>query len=768
MIAPEAYDNIPAELKALPQWVVANADKIPRSPEDLSPASVTNSETWGTYEDAISCGKNIGFVLTSDDPFCIIDLDDKPEKPLTKEQEEQHRQILFGFGDSYQEYSVSGRGVHVVIKGAIPSGLHRGSIEIYSNERYMLFTGRTLGDIPKPVVDYNIRINQLYSHLKVDDVVKSTLTQVTGNKDDWEILEWARNAADKEKFNDLYYADPPLWQALNKYGYPSQSEADHALLAILAFYTNDNDQVRRLFRMSKLGQRTKATKNDKHIDNSLSKIRAKQAPPVDMTAMKASVEQLRAESPPPVAAVVNETISITPTPPDTMERTAFPDGLVGEVAGYIFSSAVLPVRELALAASIAFIGGIAGRSYNVSGTGLNQYIMLLADTGTGKEGMKKGTDRLVNEIRKQVPSVSSFIGPGRFASGKGILRKLSEQPCVFSILGEFGEELKTMCSTKAKSWESDLKSVLLDVYGKSGNGDVLYGTAYSDSEKNTSDIDSPALTILGETTASGFFEGLDTSHIAAGLIPRFTIFEYKGPRVARNRNCHKPPSEALTSKLTELVTVALTAAANHAVVDVGFSQGAENILDKFDLRCTAAINAAKEGAIVHLWNRGHLKALKLAAILATGNNPHNPVITLDDAKWAVAVTDKEISSTLRRFKSGNYGDGINLRIYTIKRVITSYLESPFTFHTKSTPQAHSIGLIPKALLSDKCRANTKIFTKDNFIRNYNEALEVLVNEDQLVDVDPATRKQVHQRIPAFGLGANWGSLKEEVKLTVVK
>jgi putative DNA primase/helicase len=64
------------------------------------------------------------------------------------------------------------------------------------------------------------------------------------NADDARILEKARAATNGEKFRRLWAG------ALD--GYPSQSEADLALCRLLAFFTQDAEQIDRLFRQSGL------------------------------------------------------------------------------------------------------------------------------------------------------------------------------------------------------------------------------------------------------------------------------------------------------------------------------------------------------------------------------------------------------------------------------------------------------------------------------------------------------------------------------------
>ncbi|MFS6755248.1 hypothetical protein, partial [Staphylococcus aureus] len=74
--------------------------------------------------------------------------------------------------------------------------------------------------------------------------------------------------------------------------YPSQSEADFALLSIIGFYTQDNEQVRRVFRMTALGKRDKANRDNKYLNRALEKIRAQQPEPVNFDQLIANAAAL--------------------------------------------------------------------------------------------------------------------------------------------------------------------------------------------------------------------------------------------------------------------------------------------------------------------------------------------------------------------------------------------------------------------------------------------------------------------------------------------
>lgn len=641
------YNNIPGELRRLPQWVVSGEDKIPLNPRNGQRADVTNPETWGTFAQATQAGrKHIGFVLAKGGGYSIIDLDD----PKTPEQAQRHAGILEA-SESYAEVSQSGKGVHIIVKGTIPKGVRRDCVEVYSDTRYMICTGDVLQQ--RPICDRQELLDVLYREMD-SGVSTIQLTDEPETDSDAVILERARLAKNATKFKNL-------WEGFFT-EYPSQSEADFALMSMLCFYSKCNEQCRRLFRQSELGQRSKAQHN-RYLDPMLAKIRAHDVPRVDFTAL---LERAQVNA----KAIVKSADNVKETPDAAM---VMPGGLVGRLAQYIQNAAVRPVPEIALCASLGLVAGIAGRAYNISGVGLNQYIILIAKTGSGKEGMASGINALMSTVRQTVPMVDRFLGPAMFASGPALTRVLDTRPCFVSILGEIGLTLKQMTDPRAHAALIMLKRMLLDIYSKSGFKNVLHASVYSDTEKNTKMIQAPSVTILGETTPDTFYDGLDASHITDGLIPRFSIIEYKGPRPALNPRAGVEPSEELIAELAALCVKALAAEQNTTCQTVAIQASAQHLLDAFEVKATACINEGGSEVEAHLWNRAHLKALKLSALLAVGCDMENPVVDATCAAWAIAFVSREIESMRARFKRGDIGDGEGKQEQEIKEIMREYL-----------------------------------------------------------------------------------------------
>jgi hypothetical protein len=641
-------DNIPAELKQYPNWVcwnlIAGSDgkpiKLPINPHTGRGADTTDPATWGTYALAVAYAQQhklsgIGFCF-SNTPYVGIDLDATVDPAI----QQLHVKIEQAMA-SYSELSPSGKGLHIIVRGNLPANRRDSTsrIEIYTHKHYFTVTGnvyRRTG-INEPTYE----LHQLWESLRAPENV---LPYETVNEPevftDAEIVYRAGNAANGDLFKRLWDGQ------LTDYN-GDHSAADQALMNILAFYTQNQEQIIRLFRQSLLGQRKKAYRPD-YIQRTVSKALDR------VETSKVSINLNLTQSRAPLTASEDD-IHTERTPTDW----ALPPGIVGRIASYIYSSAPRPVQEVALAGALGLMAGICGRGYNVMGTGLNQYILVLAETGSGKEGMNSGISRLIDEVCTSVPSALNFIGPGDIASGVALHKYLATNPCFVSVLGEFGLTMQRICAPNASEALRDLRRKFLDLFHKSGHHDKLAPLIYSEHTKHVPIVKSPAFTILAESTPGRFYGALDESMIDEGLVPRFTLLEYTGARPGLNSTHAHRPSPQLVAEVADICLLATRLAQTNDVIDVGFTEDAFALSAKFDDEATKYINASDDDLHRHLWNRAHIKAIKLAALLAVGQNVNTPVITLADLEWAIKLVRTDIKRFGLRFKRGEVGTPVN-------------------------------------------------------------------------------------------------------------
>jgi putative DNA primase/helicase len=282
---------IPSELKDRPQWVVwrfALRDdkwtKVPYQPGNPSlGAKADKPSTWGTFAGAMRVydageADGIGYEFSRDDPYFGVDVDNCVQPAVSEGGgwyfEEWSSPILQILDGTYGEISPSGKGVKFIARGKLPGdkGTKRGGmgpdgtggLELYDHGRFFTITGFPWVGKPDPIADMQVAIEALYDMAKKRpskaraasrSVVADHRSPVTGNAvhDDEEVL---RAAGYSNGFSDLYRG------GLN--GFPSPSEADLALMSRLAFYCGpgQEEQVKRLFLGSKLGERDKAARPD--------------------------------------------------------------------------------------------------------------------------------------------------------------------------------------------------------------------------------------------------------------------------------------------------------------------------------------------------------------------------------------------------------------------------------------------------------------------------------------------------------------------------
>lgn len=770
---------IPNELRLLPNWIMwkyewpNGKDKKPtKVPYQINgnKADVTNPNHWVRFDEAFNCLQfgsyaGLGFVF-SNSGYTGIDLDNSEFLPSGEHNpnhnDDHARQLnIFKEFDSYSELSPSGKGLHIIVKGSVPQGRRRSFIEIYSNARYFTMTGNVYHN--KPVADRQELLTLLYQQMSAPPKVSTFSGNDNETHTDAEIISQCSNASNGHKFDLLFAGD---WQSL----YSSQSEADFAIIDIIAFYTQNKNQIIRIFRQSGLGKRDKAKRQD-YVSFMVQKSFDRMLPNVDIEGFKIALEEKLAQSkagsingksapfegvnvgsnPSPATngsvaqrlepsahnglVVGSNPTASTNTPlaqriergsskPDVEGSSPSgsaiqpPPGLLGEIAQFIYQSAPRPVPEIALAGAIGFMSGVCGRAYNVSGTGLNQYVLLLANTGTGKEAIASGIDKIVNAVSMRVPVASEFIGPSEIASGQALVKYLSNKSQSFvSILGEFGLRLQSMSDPRANGAERTLKRMLLNLYNKSGHGQVERPSIYADIDKNTNLISSPAFSILGESTPETFYSALTEEMIAEGLLPRFMLIEYNGKRPSLNENhIYSHPSEDLINKVADIIANAKTVMSNRQVVNVNMTDGAKTKLDRFNDLADSKMNSTDKEVTRQLWNRAHIKLLKISALVSIGVNPFNPVIESSYVDWGRRLVEHDIKALSAKFESGMIGQNSDeIKQYEkAKKIIAKYVTEDWDKikgYSKGFQSMHSAKVIPWVYFGKRL-ANDTVFKRD--------------------------------------------------------
>lgn len=743
--------QLPEELKALRQWCVAGPDgkggyKAPYTCNLQNMASSTDPTHWGSFDEAMYAasahpGCGVGFMLSANDPYACIDLDVKDD--TTEEQLQRYQAIIKAFS-SYTELSQSGKGFHIWVRGSIGSGARRDGVEVYSQERFIVCTGNAIHAIP--IADQQELLAQLVTEIRRAQNPQAQTQHVDEPErhTDSEIVNMLSGAVNADKFNDLCVGD---WSAM---GYPSQSEADLALMSMFTFHSGNNDQCKRLFRMSGLGKRDKAIKNDRYLDRTLAIIRGRQVAEnaVEQVGERLAAEllaafQVREPEPTPLEAhpapvnyqVPALTVGVVPA------QFQFPPGFVGRLAESFYKAAPRPVKEVATVAALGLMAGLCGKGWNIPGSGLNLYLILIGRSATGKEALHSSIANLLHRFAQDNLSIGAkFVDFSDYASAPALVKASAANPCFVNVVGEFGRKLKRMANENADTSMQQLRTVMTNLYQKSAYSSIVGGIGYSQKDNSVASVTGVSYSIIGESTPDTFYESLTDSMMSDGFLSRFTMVEYSGDRPPLNLDTSHKLDDHSYQYFGALITQAAKNASPGMVPTmVTRDEFAAAMLDAFDLECDVQINSTWEEPIRQMWNRAHLKACRIAALLAIGDNYVNPVVTAAHVDWAVALIRKDITIMGTRYHSGDIGVGDHPRETKVLTVCAEYIKHGAPPSYMISPQMVADQIIPRKYLQIRTqRASAFTAHRNGVTAALNSTIQSLIDSGYISEV-PATK-----------------------------
>ena len=213
--------------------------KVPYNPHSNTKASVNDTSTFSDFNLTVSR-------LDIYDGIWI-----KVDGKLYSWSEE----IIFHFKNTYIEISTSGNGLRILLFTQDGYSydkenyyIKKGNVEVYvsgSTNRFVTITGNAIQNLE--IVENMDRFQWLIdTYMKRENNNTTVIPENNGSYlTDDNVIQKAMLSKQGTKFNKLWSEDIS--------DYPSQSEADLALISVLAFYCNgDKKQIDRLYRKSKL------------------------------------------------------------------------------------------------------------------------------------------------------------------------------------------------------------------------------------------------------------------------------------------------------------------------------------------------------------------------------------------------------------------------------------------------------------------------------------------------------------------------------------
>ena len=320
-----------------------------------------------------------------------------------------------------------------------------------------------------------------------------------------------------------------------------------------------------------------------------------------------------------------------PIPENLLHVPGFIEGL----ADYTLATGHSPNRILAFSGALAMLAHLAGRVYfDNHGTLTNLYIVVLGESGIGKDDPRKTNVRLAGKIGMGNTIAESF------ASGEAMEDELYKCPSILLQSDEVAAFFGSMRGSgkAAKSMSERMRRL----FTSSSSSYVIRGKANEDGEAKT--IFYPHLTLFGTGVPDEFLDAITPNEIRDGLFGRCIILKAEDEYCAQaGKRYAEFPQEVLDTakemgrksrfarKLTgefRLVGVRETPEATELLTQsrAAFTK-LKKVLTDADLKCARALVA-----------RMSEKVAKLAMLWAISENPNSPRITKAAVEWAIHFT----------------------------------------------------------------------------------------------------------------------------------
>lgn len=747
-------DKFPQAIKDVPQWAVCgfkNNGSSEKQPyvwdnelgnmvplrKDGNEKHPSNLHLLMDFESVQQCIKYYnmnghslmaGFYLMPSDPFCCIDMDIKMEWDAETIQKAgaRYEQIVKSFY-SYTEISRSGNGLHLWIYALPQEGKRRDGVEIYTQYRFMICTGNHWNISPlelagKPGHESEAYIAELLYNMRsqmngvsvLDGFDMVELTEEEYENDPYAIKDEdlyikACEASNGNLFKQLWdgrFLNTDVDFNIGERAFPSQSEAEFALVDILAFYTKYNFQVRRLFYMSKMGDRyfdERRAMGDKikkpyHLDRMIKRRRMdEQVSNMEREAiMKANIQRTLE-----LKAKHYEASLPAPAPSEflatdgnyTIEEDGgldWPPGTAGELARYMFNISLRPVKDIAILSALSLLSGICGKAWNThTNGGLNNYFVLVARSGLGKDAFRSNIQNVLRTVGMfggkdgtQLFGAGSFIDTANYGSEQALMKSVTvpdgsmERLSFIHYMDEVSKLFKGLATGYGKAPE--IAHAMLMMYNLSDFYSRADGFKYSNKENNHAGGRVAAYSFAGECTPDDFYSTMTEDMLSSGFVSRLTIWDCNVQRPLENKNANQPMPENLLRGLGELITQAVKLHAGTAPCIVRMQQDAMDWYDRLDVEINTLLNGVdgneeKDEVVRQAHSRRAFKTLKIACLLAVADNCYNPEVTMKHFEWASTFINTSNERIIKKHKEGQIGiDGVKREKLVLAKLNTLF------------------------------------------------------------------------------------------------
>lgn len=674
----EGLPDLPAmrELQELPQWVAwryalvnGRWTKPPVNVHTGFGASSSDPKTWAGYDqaEAMVLRKSlagVGFVISKDDPYTGADLDHVIEGGKLVEWAQE----IVDQAETYTEISPSGEGLRIIWRGKIETSVAAKTVgvEMYRAGRFLTLTGNHWPGTPtsireaprtKALLDARVDIYKAERAKASGGVATGSNAVVLARGSGGEFFRNVNTYA----LANLHTWVPSLFGTAAKFqpgtgafrlssrdlGRENEEDLSIAPNGIVDWGIHDMGD-------SRDGKRTAVdvvlefgnvvTAKDaamwlcERVGRDPAQLGWDDGPRLSVDEENAIALLARREVMDDGAVIDADTGEILEDAP--VAQSQRPDepnwtigGLGSAIADVAFETARRPSPQFAFMSAMGILAAIFGRRYlTPTGGPLNLYMLGVAKSGFGKDHSLDVVRTFLHENKL----ADKLLGPSDISSDSAIEKLLRRQPCCVMPLDEVGIFFQGLTSRNIGGHERRIRKVMLELYSL-GRG-VWSGKETADKLKDTGPIWCPTLTMMGFSTPTELYEGIQQRNLNDGFLARMILVElFERPQQNNHATNFKttPELAAITKRYLDKGNVPSMAENRPQQSNVPWGKGGLEAFEPLVEWQDKVMDADED--VAGRVNRFAENVLRLATLRALSWDPDEPNVEAGDIEWAEAI-----------------------------------------------------------------------------------------------------------------------------------
>lgn len=623
------FDNIPEALRNEKRWVVWAAEgpvgtkpiKMPYDPTmPKTRAKVDDRGTWGTFEQAVTAyeeGDYAGIGIVLDGSGLVgVDLDNC----VSDGKIDPAAQVLLdSLEATYIEFSPSGKGLRAFgYAENLSTGINRTynglKVEMYSCGRYLTVTGH---HVENGAVGPLVGFSKLADRIRGEKTINAQTGEITKLAADERQAELIRRVLSGDVFHDSLRDLAAIVIGGGMFGGAAVTML-RALMDTAAVPHNERWAARRA-----------------EIPRLVASAAAKFAP--------AGISLDGILKPTPLVVVPDEVEqqvrALSIIPPHLMTVP----GKLGLMVDWTNTTSMKPQPMFAVQAALALASVVMGRKFRTTNDNWPSLFFLnIGVSGAGKEHAKTAIERVLRAAK-----FSDLSPASEYTSDAAIDSMLRLRPTHIAIIDEFGYMLKA-ANAKNNTNGGSARKRLMEVFGRCGG--TLQPKAYSTAALTKAECDArgarhvenPALTVLGMTTPTPFYEAVGSGALTDGFLNRIiTVESDLGRQPSRFVDQIDVPEEFVrwvrdcrvkgAGDLADVIDAPHSEVPAPTVLD--FSAEARRLFTELEVRCIERMDELEMHGMAEMYSRVREISMRVSLIVA--HSCESDEIEAQHAQWAI-------------------------------------------------------------------------------------------------------------------------------------